>query len=124
MPMPSVSLKSVFRMSVSQRNALLKTLFNETDGIGISYLRMTIGASDFSLSDYTYDDVPSGETDFALDHFTIQKDQEDVVPVFKYILAITPGVKIMGSPWSPPAWMKTNGNLRGGKLKPEAYETY
>jgi glucosylceramidase len=85
---------------------------------------MTIGASDFSLSDYTYDDLPSGETDFALDHFTIQKDQEDVVPVFKDILAIAPGIKIMGSPWSPPAWMKTNGNLRGGKLKPAAYETY
>jgi glucosylceramidase len=112
------------KLSSGQRSQLLSDLFDPATGIGISYLRMTIGASDFSLSDYTYNDMPSGETDFALNHFTIQKDQEDVVPVFKDILAVAPGIKIMGSPWSPPAWMKTNGNLRGGKLKPEAYETY
>ena len=112
------------KMTASQRNSLLKTLFNETDGIGISYLRMTIGASDFSLSDYTYDDMPAGQTDYPLDNFSIDKDKEDVVPVLKQILSVQPVVSIMGSPWSPPAWMKTNGNLKGGKLKTNAYDSY
>lgn len=112
------------KMSASQRSSLLKSLFNATDGIGISYVRMTIGASDFSLSDYTYDDMPAGQTDYALDNFTIEKDKEDVVPVFKQIVAIAPSIKVMGSPWSPPAWMKTSGSLKGGKLKTDAYESY
>jgi glucosylceramidase len=85
---------------------------------------MTIGASDFSLSDYTYDDIPTGETDFELANFTIEKDLEDIVPIFKQIINIAPEMKIMGSPWSSPAWMKTNGSLKGGKLKPEAYDAY
>lgn len=59
---------------------------------------MTMGASDFSLSDYTYDDMPAGETDFELTNFTIIKDREDVVPVLKQIVDITPQIRIMGSP--------------------------
>lgn len=112
------------KMSASQRSALLKDLFDPDTGIGLSYLRMTIGASDFSLEDFTYNDLPSGQTDYDLEHFSIEKDQENVVPVFKQILDIAPDVRIMGSPWSPPAWMKTNGSLRGGRLKPEAYDVY
>lgn len=112
------------KMTQSQRRALLEDLFDPDKGIGISYLRMTIGASDFSLSDYTYNDIPAGTTDFDLEHFTIEKDKEDVVPVFKEILAIAPDLRIMGSPWSAPAWMKTNGSLKGGKLKTEAYDVY
>src|SRR5690606_27586684 len=87
-------------------------------------LRMTIGASDFSLEDYTYNDMPAGQSDYELNNFSIAKDKEDVVPVFKQILNVSPDVKIMGSPWSAPAWMKTNGSLKGGKLKPEAYDVY
>ncbi|HEU5147525.1 MAG TPA: glycoside hydrolase family 30 beta sandwich domain-containing protein [Chryseosolibacter sp.] len=111
------------KMSAAQRLELLQDLFHP-DGIGISYLRMTIGASDFSLEDYTYDDMPAGETDYPLEHFTIATDKADVVPVFQQILDIAPEIKIMGSPWSPPAWMKTNGSLIGGRLKPEAYDAY
>lgn len=112
------------KMTTGQRLSLLEDLFDPEKGIGITYLRMTIGASDFSLSDYTYDDVPAGETDYTLANFSIEKDREDVVPVFKQIVGISPGIKIMGSPWSPPAWMKTSGSLKGGKLKAEAYEAY
>ena len=112
------------KMNNSQRTALLQDLFDPVNGIGISYLRMTIGASDFSLSDYTYDDMPFGQTDFDLLNFSISKDQEDVAPVFKQIIGISPDIKIMGSPWSPPAWMKTNASLKGGKLKTEAYDVY
>lgn len=112
------------KMSPAQRVSLLETLFDAEEGIGISYLRMTIGASDFSLANYTYDDMSPGETDFALEHFTIEKDRADIIPVFRQIINMVPEMKIMGSPWSPPAWMKTNGSLIGGKLKPEAYDVY
>lgn len=112
------------KMTAAQRQSLLKDLFDPDSGIGITYLRTTIGASDFSLSDYTYDDISAGETDFDLQQFTIAKDKEDVIPVFKQVLTIAPEIKIMGSPWSPPAWMKTNGSLTGGKLKPEVYDVY
>jgi glucosylceramidase len=112
------------KMSASARAELLKDLFDPVDGIGISFLRLTIGASDFSLSDFTYDDMPAGQTDFALEHFSLSRDLEDVVPVLKEILQIAPDIEIMGSPWSPPAWMKTNGSLKGGKLKPECYGVY
>lgn len=112
------------KMSAAQRSALLTDLFDPEKGIGLSYLRMTIGASDFSLEDYTYNDMPAGQSDYELNNFSIAKDKEDVVPVFKQILNVSPDVKIMGSPWSAPAWMKTNGSLKGGKLKPEAYDVY
>jgi glucosylceramidase len=112
------------KMSGVQRSSALRDLFDPVNGIGISYLRMTIGASDFSLSDYTYDDMPSGQTDYPLDHFTIDEDKKDVVPIFQEIVSISPDIKIMGSPWSPPAWMKTNGSLKGGKLKTDAYSAY
>jgi glucosylceramidase len=111
-------------MTSGQRQSLVKDLFDPVTGIGINYLRVTIGASDFSLSDYTYDDMPAGETDYTLENFSIAKDQEDVVPVLKSIVAVAPSLKIMGTPWTPPAWMKTNASLKGGKLKAEAYDVY
>jgi glucosylceramidase len=80
-----------------------------------------MGASDFSLSDFTYDDLPAGQTDIELEHFTLSQDTLDVVPVLQEILAIHPEISLMGSPWSPPAWMKTSNSLRGGSLKPEYY---
>lgn len=111
-------------LNESERSELLTNLFDAEEGIGISYLRITMGASDFSLSDYTYDDMPAGETDFELQHFTLEKDLEDVIPVLKEIIQIAPEIQLMGSPWSPPAWMKTNLSLKGGQLKTNCYSVY
>jgi len=111
-------------LGASERQALLTDLFDREAGIGISYIRLTMGASDFSLSDFTYDDMPTGQTDFNLEHFSLGQDMEDVVPVLKEIVQISPELNIMGTPWSPPAWMKTNGNLKGGKLKTNCYSVY
>lgn len=111
-------------MAPTQKDALLKDLFSPTDGIGLSYLRLTIGASDFSLNDFTYDDMPAGGTDPNLTQFSIAKDEADVIPVLQSILAYSPSLKIMGSPWSAPAWMKNGENLAGGSLKPEWYNAY
>jgi len=73
---------------------------------------------------FSYDDMPAGQTDTALTKFDLGPDHADVIPVMKEILKINPAIKILGSPWSPPAWMKTNGDTRGGRLKPEYYPVY
>lgn len=113
------------RMDAANRSAILKELF-ATDGnnIGISYLRVSIGASDLSDRVFSYDDLPEGETDPAMTKFTLDAERVDLIPVLKKILAINPKIKILGSPWSAPTWMKTNNNSKGGSLKPEYFDAY
>src|SRR5690606_34793615 len=94
------------------------------NAIGVSYLRISIGASDLDASVFTYNDLPAGETDPELEKFSLAPDQENLIPLLQQILKINPDIKIMGSPWTPPVWMKTNNNSVGGQLKPEYYETY
>lgn len=119
------SAQHLYRMDPSKRKALLKELFG-TRGrdIGISYLRVTIGASDLNEYVYSYDDLPLGQTDPDMAKFSLKEDQKYVIPMLKLILAIRPDIKILGSPWSAPTWMKTNENVKGGSLKPECYEPY
>ncbi|MEI7982683.1 MAG: glycoside hydrolase family 30 beta sandwich domain-containing protein [Bacteroidota bacterium] len=112
------------KMDASTRAATLLKLFDPVQGIGISYLRLTMGASDFSLGDFSYDDPPAGETDYNLQHFSLGPDLDDVVPVLKEIVQIEPTIGLLGSPWSPPAWMKTNNSMKGGKLKTACYSVY
>jgi glucosylceramidase len=112
------------RMSDQQRAALMEELFGKAPGLGFSFTRLTMGASDFSLSHYSLDDVPAGQTDFALEKFSIAPMQAEVLPVLKQAMLINPALKVMASPWSAPAWMKTSANLVGGELKPEAYDVY
>jgi glucosylceramidase len=108
-----------------QRNALLKELFSvDQKGIGISYLRISVGASDLDDEVFSYDDLEKGKTDPTLANFSLAADDENLVPVLKEILAIAPDIKIMASPWSAPPWMKTNNSTKGGGLKPEFYDTY
>ena len=111
-------------LSTAQKNSLLSDLFDVESGAGMSYLRLTIGASDFSLEDFTYDDMPQGQEDPNLDNFSIAHDEMHVIPVANDILSINPEVKFMGSPWSAPAWMKDNESLYGGKLEEQWYATY
>jgi len=112
-------------MSAAKRHALLTELFDDNDNnIGISYLRVSIGASDLDASVFSYDDLPSGETDVNMDHFSLAPDRRYLIPVLKEILTIDPNIKILGSPWSAPLWMKTNNNSVGGSLKPEYYDAY
>lgn len=106
-------------------DALLKELFLwDSTNIGVSYLRISIGASDLSASTFTYNDVPAGETDPGLAHFSIEKEKHDLIPILKKIVALNPAIKILGSPWSAPVWMKTNGSFVGGSLRPEYYDAY
>ncbi len=105
--------------------ALLQNLFGSGEkDIGISYLRISIGASDLSESVYTYDDMPAGETDVSLTQFDLRKDKSQVIPILQKILNINPNLQIMGSPWTAPLWMKDNKNSVGGRLLPEYYGVY
>lgn len=100
------------QLSAANRNVLLKDLFDPKEGIGINYLRITIGSSDFSIGTYSYCDNADINT------FDIpQRDKQDLIPVLKEILAINPTIKILASPWSAPAWMKSNNSMYGGSLK-------
>jgi glucosylceramidase len=115
----------ITRMSAKSRAALLNELFAiDGNNIGISYLRISIGASDLNDHVFSYDDLPAGETDPEMARFSLGPDRNDVIPVLKEILAINPEIKILGSPWSPPTWMKSNNKSKGGSLKPEYYEAY
>ncbi len=119
------SAQLLMEMSPADRSALLKYLFAKTgNGIHISFLRVSIGSSDMNSRAYTYDDLPAGDTDPTLAHFSLAPDLQTVIPVLKQILAINPDLKILGSPWSAPAWMKTHDSLKGGHLKKQDYPVY
>ena len=119
------SAQLLMQMSAPARASLLKQLFStDGDGIGVSYLRVSIGSSDMNAKVYSYDDVPAGESDPTLAKFSLAPDEVAVIPALKEILAINPKIKILGSPWSAPAWMKTNDKSKGGTLNPEDYKAY
>jgi glucosylceramidase len=112
-------------LSEARQDEVLRDLFDPEEGIGISFIRLTIGASDFSLSDYTYNDLGSGQSDRAVDGFDLSMEEEYLIPILRKILEINPDLNIMATPWSPPAWMKTNENLEnGGRLKGLFQDSY
>ena len=119
------SAQLLMRMSPDRRHDLLKQIFStEGDGIGVSYLRVSIGSSDMNDHVYSYDDLPPGQTDPGMARFSLAPDHAYVIPVLKEILAIDPRIEILGSPWSAPAWMKTNDEVKDGHLKPVYYSAY
>jgi glucosylceramidase len=119
------SAQVINKLTAQTKAALLQELFGAGDtSIGLSYLRISIGASDLNATPFTYDDMPEGQTDISLANFNLAPDMGDVIPLLKEILAINPKLKIMGSPWSAPIWMKDNNNFMGGSLLPQYYEAY
>ncbi|MEU6555783.1 ricin-type beta-trefoil lectin domain protein [Streptomyces sp. NPDC046915] len=111
-------------LSQSTRDATMRKLFSPTDGIGLSFLRNPMGASDLARYGYTYDDVAAGQTDPNLNSFSLSHDLADVVPLTKQALQLNPSLTVMASPWTAPAWMKDSGSLNGGWLKSEDYAAY
>jgi glucosylceramidase len=110
------------KLSATQRKEALEKLFDPQKGIGLSMLRQPMGASDFALDDYSYDDLPAGESDPELRKFSIARDERYIVPILKEILSVDPQVKLIASPWSPPGWMKTSQSMIQGSLLPSAYK--
>ena len=110
-----------------KREEIIESLFSKENGIGISYIRLAIGSSDFVQGEhYSYAETPN---DMDLSEFSIDRDREHIIPVLNDILALNPDIKIMGSPWSPPGWMKTSGQFVCGshwdsRLKTDMYSVY
>lgn len=118
---------NLLKMKPEERSKFLKETFSTTEGMGQSYVRISIGCSDFSLSEYTCCDKPG------LENFGLTSEETDyVIPILKEILTINPDLKIMGSPWTCPRWMKVNNlterkafnSWTSGQLNPAHYADY
>ena len=117
----------LYRLAPDARTRAMVSLFDPVSGDGLDYLRQPVGASDFTTAAaYTYDDVPAGRTDYALRHFSVGHDRAQILPLLRQAERINPALRILATPWSPPAWMKTGGSLVGGRLvdRPEIYRAY
>ncbi|MCR4920196.1 MAG: glucosylceramidase [Bacteroidaceae bacterium] len=121
------SCYNLMRMSPADRQAFLRRTFSPTDGLGFSYIRISIGCSDFSLSEFTCCDTPG------IEHFALaSEDTQYVIPILREILAINPKMLILGSPWTCPKWMKVNNleelqpfdSWTSGQLNPKYYQDY
>ena len=112
-------------LPAADRAELLEELFGLTeDAVGLSCLRISIGASDLGWRDFTYWDLEPGTADPDLARFNLAVCDPEVVPVMQQILRINPAVKIIASPWTAPPWMKSNDSFIAGSLKPECYAAY
>lgn len=112
------------RLNASQRSALLQEMFGPPPGLNFNMTRLTIGASDFSLQPYTLDDMPTGQVDPDLQHFNLAPNLLYVIPTVREAMAANPQLRIIASPWSAPAWMKTSANLIGGGLLEQFESAY
>ncbi|MDQ0688806.1 O-glycosyl hydrolase [Streptomyces achromogenes] len=111
------------KLTAKQRNALMRDLFSRSDGIGLSFLRQPMGATDFTVKgNYSYDDMPAGESDPTLANFSIDHDRSYTIPLLKQARKLNPQLTLMATPWSPPGWMKTGDTMNGGQIKPAAYQ--
>jgi len=119
------SAQVINQLGAAKKQELLQDLFgNSATSVSISYLRVSIGASDLDANTFSYNDLPTGQTDMNLAQFSLAPDMVNLIPLLKEILAINPAIKILGSPWSAPVWMKDNNNTIGGSLQPQYYGVY
>lgn len=119
------SAEVINQLTAAKKQELLQELFGTNENaIAISYLRLSIGASDLNTVPFTYDDLASGQTDVNLTNFSLAPDMTNLIPLLKEILLINPSIKIMAAPWSPPVWMKDNNSTIGGSLQPQYYGVY
>src|SRR5690242_17349765 len=112
------------KLSAAERGALMQDLFGRNPGIGLSFIRVPMGASDFSMRQYSYDDVGANQTDSTLSHFSIGPDSAYKIPALQQAIAINPQLSVVASPWSAPGWMKTTGSLIKGTLRPQYYGSF
>jgi glucosylceramidase len=118
------SVDVINQLNAAKRTALLQELFGSGENsIGVSYIRISIGASDLNATPFTYNDLAAGETDLNLEKFSLEKDK-NLIAMLKEIVAINPKILILATPWSAPIWMKDVASFKGGKLKTEYYDVY
>lgn len=110
-------------LNAQKRDEVLNELFGD-NGLGLDFTRLTIGASDFSITHYSLNDMPKGQSDIGMEKFSLSAMPKEVLPTIKAAKAINPSLSIMASPWSAPNWMKTTDSMIGGTLRPEYYEAF
>ena len=119
------SVAVINQLSATKKQELLQELFgSNANSIAISYLRLSIGASDLDSAPFSYNDLVSGQTDLSLAGFSLAPDKTNLIPLLKSILSINPNIKIVATPWSPPVWMKDNNSTIGGSLQTQYYGVY
>lgn len=112
------SASLLMKLSPAQREQAMREMFVPSGPLGLTLLREPIGASDFSAhGDYSYDDIPAGQTDPTLEHFSAGADEHDVFPLLREALSLNPQLRFIILPWSAPAWMKTSHSMNGGSLE-------
>ncbi len=119
--MTDASCYLLSQLDDAPRRAILDDAFGSR-GLRLSVARTSIGASDYSLNAYTYDDTP--EPDPGLTHFSIDHDRKYILPVLRDARAVNPDLFCFSSPWTPPAWMKDNKSLLGGTMRDRYYRAY
>jgi len=107
------------QLAPKQRGEVMRKLFDSRTGIGISFIRVPLGASDLALNHYSYDDMPAGQLDSGLQHFSIAHDRAYILPALREALTLNPSISVMVTPWSPPGWMKTKDSMIGGRVREE-----
>ncbi|WJS96269.1 glucosylceramidase [Flavobacterium johnsoniae] len=118
------SVEVINQLNAARRTALLQELFGTGENsIGVSYIRISVGASDLDAAPFTYNDLAAGETDLNLAKFSLEKNK-DLIAMLKEIIAINPKILILATPWTAPVWMKDVASFKGGKLKAEYYNVY
>lgn len=117
----------IWSMSPTKQEEALRALFDRQSGAGWSFLRLPFGSTDWETTTdyYTYDDVPRGESDWELEHFSIQKDiDRGLFQLARRCKEINPEVQFLGSVWGVPAWMKENRSIMFGRFNPACTEVY
>ena len=119
------SAQLLYQLSEQKRNAILKELFGRgSNDLQVSYLRISMGASDLDAAVFSYNDLTVGQEDVLLTKMSLKQDQQYLIPILKQIKSIQPEIKLIATPWSPPVWMKDNGKSTGGHLLKKFYPTY
>jgi glucosylceramidase len=112
------------RLTPATRKQVMTRLFSPSHGIGLSFLRQPIASTDLSRDHYSFDDMPAGEQDPEMKHFSTKHDDSYVFPIIRDALKLNPAITVMATPWSPPAWMKTKPTMNGGALRDDAMPAY
>jgi glucosylceramidase len=112
------------RIPPAMNQQIITRLFDPQRGIGLSFVRLPVASTDLSREHYSYDDIPAGQQDPTLAHFSTAHDEADVFPIMREVLKLNPAITVMATPWSAPAWMKTNDSMIGGSLREDAMSVF
>jgi glucosylceramidase len=112
------------RLTPATRKQVMTRLFSPSRGIALSFLRQPIASTDLSRDHYSFDDMPDGQQDPEMQHFSTKHDDSYVFPIIRDALKLNPAITVMATPWSPPAWMKSKPTMNGGALRDDAMPAY